>query len=107
VDDFSEDELWCPYYSDTLDFTAPTRRDYTPMKGHLVSCFANSCRLSIIISDVIVQLYSRRDRSITEDVVRDIKSRLDNWRADSPTHLKYDPADLPAISPPPHIIAQK
>ncbi|RYP18153.1 hypothetical protein DL765_004079 [Monosporascus sp. GIB2] len=106
LDDLSEDEPWCPYYSDALDFTALSHREYPPMKGHLVSCFVNSCRLSIIISDVIIQLYSKRGRSITGDVVRDIKTRLDSWRANSPAHLKYDPTDLPAISPPPHIIAQ-
>jgi hypothetical protein len=77
------------------------------MKSHLVSCFVNSCRLAIIINDVIIQLYSRRGRSITEDVFKDINTRLDVWRANSPAHLRYEADDLPTVSPPPHIIAQK
>jgi hypothetical protein len=64
-------------------------------------------KLSIIINDIIVQLYSRRSRTITEAALRDITRRLDRWRADSPLHLRYDPDALPKMGPPPHIISQK
>ena len=77
------------------------------MKTFSVSCFANSCKLSIIINDIIVQLYSRRNRTMTEAALKDIETRLDLWRARSPAHLRYEPDNLPDICPPPHIISQK
>jgi hypothetical protein len=61
----------------------------------------------MIIHDIIVQLYYRRNRTNTEETIKDIKSRLDSWRENSPRHLKYDPDNLPTICPPPHIISQK
>jgi hypothetical protein len=80
---------------------------YPLMKSHAVSCFSNSCKISVIINDIILQLYSRRDRHITESSLHAIRARLDTWRAQTPAHLKYDPDNLPAVSPPPHIITQK
>lgn len=84
------------------------RDGYPPRQNHAVSCFVNSCRLAIIINDIVVQLYSKRNnRSMTESSLRDIKVRLGVWRAESPAHLKYDVDNLPTICPPPHIISQK
>lgn len=101
-----ESETWSPYYGDSIDISKLTQNRYAPQTSHAVSCFANSCKLSIIINDIIFQLYSRRSRAITEPVLRDIKVRLDAWRAESPMHLRYEPDFLPAVSPPPHIISQ-
>ncbi|CEL04563.1 hypothetical protein ASPCAL05691 [Aspergillus calidoustus] len=106
LDDSTELETWCPYYKDSLNLTKLTHNQYPPMKSRSVACFVNSCRLSIIINDIIIQLYSRRSRSITEGALKDIKLRLESWRANSPSHLRYDPDSLPEICPPPHIIAQ-
>jgi len=81
---------------------------YPPNKNYAVSCFVNSCRLAIIINDIVVQLYSKRNnRSMTESSLRDIKVRLDVWRAESPSHLKFNVDNLPAVCPPPHIVSQK
>ena len=107
VDTSAEMETWTPYYGDSLNLTKMTQHQYPQMTSHSVSCFANSCKLSIIINDIIVQLYSKRNRTITVDSLRDLKSRLDNWRAESPPHLRYDPDNLPTICPPPHLISQK
>ncbi|KAF6812841.1 fungal specific transcription factor [Colletotrichum plurivorum] len=59
-----------------------------------------------MLNDIILQVYSRRSRPITEAALKDIKTRLDHWRAQSPPHLRYDPDDLPKVCPPPHIISQ-
>ena len=107
VDDSMELETWSPYYGDSLNLSKLTHNQYPHMVSHSVSCFVNSCRLSIIINDIIVQLYSRRSRTITEQALKDIKTRLDRWRAQSPAHLSYDPDNLPPICPPPHLISQK
>lgn len=76
------------------------------MKAHYVSCFANSCKLSIILHDIIVQLYSPR-RPATEEAVGVVQTRLATWRAQSPSHLRYDADDLPGICPPIYILSQK
>ena len=107
VDDSMELEMWAPYYGDSASFAKITQNQYSPQPSHAVSCFANSCKLSIIINDIIFQLYSRKSRTITEPAVQDIKRRLDLWRAESPAHLRYEADSLPSISPPPHIISQK
>ena len=107
VDDTAESEIWSPYHEDTSPLTRLNPGQYPVLKSHAVSCFANSCKLSVIINDIIVQLYSKRSRAITESSLNDIKVRLDAWRAESPAHLRYDPDNLPTTCPPPHIISQK
>ncbi|RBR25047.1 uncharacterized protein FIESC28_02171 [Fusarium coffeatum] len=106
MDDTAESEIWSPYHEDTSPLTRLSPGQYPVMKSHAVSCFANSCKLSVIINDIIVQLYSKRSRAITESSLNDIKVRLDAWRAESPAHLRYDPDNLPTTCPPPHIISQ-
>ncbi|KAK2690804.1 hypothetical protein QWA68_010399 [Fusarium oxysporum] len=106
MDDSAESDVWSPYYEDTSPLTRLAPSQYPVMKSHAVSCFANSCKLSVIINDIIVQLYSKRSRAITESSLNDIKARLETWRAESPVHLRYDPEYLPNICPPPHIISQ-
>lgn len=81
--------------------------EYRTRKGHYVSCFANSCKLSIIINDIIINLYSRRGVLNLNGALEQIMTKLAAWRAQSPAHLKYDAEDLPEICPPPHIISQK
>ncbi|UNI19481.1 hypothetical protein JDV02_005663 [Purpureocillium takamizusanense] len=106
LDHSTEHETWVPYYGDSLDSADNSRSHYPPRKSHAVSCFVNSCKLAIIINDIVVQLYSRRKRSISETALDDIKRRLDLWRTRSPSHLRYDPNNLPSICPPPHLISQ-
>ncbi|KAJ6440154.1 fungal specific transcription factor domain-containing protein [Purpureocillium lavendulum] len=106
LDRSTENEIWTPYYGDSLDSPDSPRSQYPPRKSHAVSCFVNSCRLSIIINEIVVQLYARRRRSVTEAALTDIKRRLDLWRNRSPAHLRYDPDNLPTICPPPHLISQ-
>ncbi|KAK6004300.1 hypothetical protein QM012_009150 [Aureobasidium pullulans] len=106
VDETSETETWSPYNGESFSLTKLPPGQYPPMRSHAVSCFTNSCKIAVIINDIILQLYSRRDRHITESSLHDIRARLDTWRAQSPSHLKYDPDNLPAVSPPPHIITQ-
>ncbi|KAG9511768.1 hypothetical protein KCV07_g9937, partial [Aureobasidium melanogenum] len=106
VDETSETETWSPYNGESFSLTKLPPGQYPPMRSYAVTCFANSCKISVIINDIILQLYSRRDRHITESSLHDIRARLDTWRAQSPSHLKYDPDNLPAVSPPPHIITQ-
>jgi len=105
VDTFAEHELWMPYHADSLNISIG---EYPPMKNHAVSCFENSCKLSVIINDIIHELYSRRGPSdVDGNVIKGIRDQLDDWRMNSPKHLKYEPQDLPKYCPPPHILSQK
>ncbi|KAL5461000.1 hypothetical protein PMIN07_005508 [Paraphaeosphaeria minitans] len=106
IDDAMELEEWSPHHDDLLNLTRLAQNQYPDSKSHVVSCFANSCKLSIIINDIILQLYSPKSRTITETALRSIKMRLDIWRVELPAHLRYDPENLPSVCPPPHIISQ-
>lgn len=106
MDDAGED-LWRPYCDDAADLAGQRLGKYPHVQSYTVSCFRNSCKLAVIINDIIVHLYSRRSRAITETALKDIKRRLDIWRTQSPEHLRYGSDNIPSVSPPPHIVAQK
>lgn len=107
MDDYAEYEPWSPYYGDSINLSKTSIGEYPPYKAHTVTCFKNSCKLAVIINDIILQLYSRGSTLDAEDTLRDTKARLDTWREQSPPHLKYDPDHLPDYCPPPHILTQK
>ncbi|KAI0448774.1 hypothetical protein F5B21DRAFT_518684 [Xylaria acuta] len=94
VDNSADQDSWVPYYHDSIDLTKLGHGHYPPTRAHLVGSFINSCRLSIIINDIIIQLYSCRIREGTQIAFKDIKDRLHLWRTHSPAHLKYDPDNL-------------
>ncbi|GAD99980.1 hypothetical protein FG01795.1 [Paecilomyces variotii No. 5] len=105
LDTSAENEVWSPYHGESLNLSKTSAGEYPPLKAHLVSCFENSCKLSVILNDIITQLYSRRSLPDLDQTLR-IKRRLDEWREQSPDHLKYEADNLPADCPPPHIITQ-
>ncbi|KAL4779966.1 fungal-specific transcription factor domain-containing protein [Aspergillus varians] len=105
LDTSAEDELWSPYHGDSVNLSRVSVGEYPPMKAHSISCFENSCKLSIILNDILIELYSRRGPPDLDKTLR-IKRKLDEWRENLPEHLKYDPYNLPAHCPPPHIMTQ-
>lgn len=104
--DSLEAESWSPFCADSVAMTRLAPGEYPTRKGHYVSCFTNSCRLSVIINDIVISLYSRRGVRNLNGALEQVKTKLAAWRAQSPAHLKYDAEDLPEICPPPHIISQ-
>lgn len=107
LDDSAEEELWMPLATESFTMSVLPETDYPPMKSHIVSCFANSCKLSIIISDIIQKLYSKQSQVEADAALEDIQARLDAWRSGTPPHLRYEDNALPIICGPPHIISQK
>ncbi|ETS77652.1 hypothetical protein PFICI_09714 [Pestalotiopsis fici W106-1] len=105
LDDFQEHDLWIPDDAPTAgpDDSTPV---FPPMKFHIVSSFVNACKLAVIISDIILCLYSGRHGEDVNVASRAIRERLDSWRALTPDHLKIDPNNLPEICPVPHIVSQ-
>ncbi|KAI1852034.1 hypothetical protein JX265_008161 [Neoarthrinium moseri] len=106
LDDYAEYALWSPEDPGPNAEEAPSA-SYHPLKAYTISCFVNSCKLAVIISDIIVLLYSRTPGDDADSTLRGIRDRLDEWRALSPDHLKLQPDNFPNICPPPHIISQK
>lgn len=107
MDDSAENDLWVPYYGDRNSPDKAPPAEYPPMKSHLVSSFQNVCKLAVILNDIILQLYSRRENINMDEALNRLQGRLDHWREQSPVHLRYDPDNLPQVCPPPHIITQK
>lgn len=109
LDDFAEHDLWAPEEAVVIGSGSNkgTTQGFPPMKSHAVSNFVNSCKLAVIISDIILHLYSSHRWEDGDITLRAIRGRLDDWRALTPDHLKLDPDDLPNICPPPHIVSQK
>ncbi|KAL2815054.1 fungal-specific transcription factor domain-containing protein [Aspergillus cavernicola] len=105
LDTSAENEVWSPYHGETLNLSRVSVGEYPPMKAHLISCFENSCKLSVILNDILIELYSRRGSPDLGKTLQ-IKRKLDEWRENLPEHLKYDPQNLPAHCPPPHIMTQ-
>ncbi|KAL2867481.1 Zn(II)2Cys6 transcription factor [Aspergillus lucknowensis] len=105
LDTSAENEIWTPYHGESLNLSRVSVGRYPPLKAHSISCFENSCKLSVILNDIIVHLYSRHGPPDLDETLR-IKRRLDEWRENLPEHLKYDPDNLPAYCPPPHIMSQ-
>lgn len=104
LDDFEETEAWIP---NGLDSRAPaSNTEYPLTPSYAVSCFRNFCKLGVIVNDILIQLYTKRQEDISS-FVRDTKGRLDAWRAHSDKHLRIDMHNLPSACPPPHIIFQK
>ncbi|KAF5855676.1 hypothetical protein ETB97_008611 [Aspergillus alliaceus] len=106
LDDSAENDLWVPYSGDQLSPDKASPGGYPPMKSHLVSSFQNVCKLAVILNDIILQLYSRRGILNMDEALNRIRGRLDQWREQSPAHLRYDADHLPQICPPPHILTQ-
>jgi hypothetical protein len=107
VDDYTEYELWLPYQGDAMELSKISAKEYPPMRMHANSCFQNSCKLAVIINDIILRLYSRHTAQHPEQTLRDVDLRLEEYRTNTPSHLLVDPLDLPNICPPIHILAQK
>jgi hypothetical protein len=106
VDTSADSDPWTPYFADSVNMTKHTLSQYPPTESCTVTAFINSCKLSIIIHDIITTLYYRRGKTVTESAFTDIQSSLDRWRAQSPQKVKIDVDNLP-LCPPPHLVSQK
>ncbi|KAH7385407.1 fungal-specific transcription factor domain-containing protein [Phaeosphaeria sp. MPI-PUGE-AT-0046c] len=106
LDTSADSDLWSPYFADSLNLTNHALSQYPPTQSYNVTAFINSCKLSIIIHDIITTLYYRRGKTVTETAFTDIQTSLENWRIRSPRHVKIDTDNLPTVCPPPHLISQ-
>ena len=120
MDDYSDNELWSPYYGDTPKPEAVRTPEYPPCPGYVVSCFRQLCRLCTVLNDLMHNIYSgdaaaRRDfededpsieMKATNDVpfIR-ISRDLRDWLISLPPHLRINPDQMPQLAPPAHIMS--
>ncbi|KAH7304057.1 fungal-specific transcription factor domain-containing protein [Stachybotrys elegans] len=95
ADDAEEFEPWSPSQGDSVHLTKLAPGEYPPTQCRVLSCFSNYCKLAVIISDIILCLYSRTTQPDTIGAVKHLKLRLDDSRESSPAHLKCVPYSLP------------
>lgn len=113
VDDFSETDLWEPYYGSLPRNDHNTRMPYTPVEGRVISCFTAHCKLSIILSSVMLNIYGtasaevdqRSNRSSSKASFNKIRSDLKNWWFNLAPNLKLESERLGTHSQPPHIVS--
>jgi hypothetical protein len=129
VDDSTEHDLWEPFYGSAAPDPARLAKEYSPTTGHVISCFTALCKLSIILSSIMLDIYgssppvndtcsdiatapmstaqggSRNSNSIRNGIFLKISSDLQIWLDSLPKHLRLDIKKLPKLSPPPHIVS--
>jgi hypothetical protein len=117
MDDYSDTDLWTPYYGETPRPDRAHTPHYPPCPGYVVSCFRQLCKLCVILNDVLQEIYSpettaRRDEDSTaeskvsgdEPFVR-ISRDLRDWLVCLPPHLRIAPDQMPQLAPPVHIVS--
>ncbi|KAL4966420.1 Zn(II)2Cys6 transcription factor [Aspergillus stella-maris] len=110
LDDFSKHDAWEPFYG--ADPKAKELPVYQPTPGHIISCFTALCKLCLVISKIMLELYSPqpsaqecklpKPRSRMAAFCR-IEQELGGWWATLPSHLRVSTHAMPLLSPPPHI----
>jgi hypothetical protein len=120
LDDYSDNELWAPYYGETPGADANHSTNYPPCSGYVVSCFRQLCRLCIILNDLLHNIYSGEaaaSRELEEeDPSGEVKAMneapfvrisrdLRDWLISLPPHLRINPDQMPQLAPPAHIMS--
>ena len=120
MDDYSDKELWVPYYGETPTPENATASNYPPVPGYVVSCFTHLCKLCVILNGLMQDIYSsnaaaRRNMEGTngsgpanqaeEDPFIRISRELRDWWLSLPRHLRIAPDQMPDLAPPVHIMS--
>ena len=99
LDHFEETEIWKP-----LGFSGA---DYPGAPAYSISTFANLCKLSVIMNDILNEVYAERNtgRTARSTNRKTLRVELEQWYNELPIHLKYDPSNGDTIVPPPHVLS--
>ncbi|EMD37133.1 hypothetical protein CERSUDRAFT_137619 [Gelatoporia subvermispora B] len=101
-----EHELWQPHPSPPPpgDDPGPQPRQLAPVRGHTISCFNESAKLSLILSTIMQTLYAIRSNLCRSSELSRLDKSLSKWYHELPEHLQFDPASPKNPAPPPHIL---
>ncbi|KAH8816643.1 fungal-specific transcription factor domain-containing protein [Xylogone sp. PMI_703] len=125
TNNFLENDLWEPYYGFDSREDVSARTRYSPQKGYMISCFTWLSKLSMILSAIMLEIYSSsaecRSDSETASSKRSssssdsqtaknsafvrISSSLQRWWMELPDFLRLNVRRLPQLSPPLHIVS--
>ncbi|KAJ4597012.1 hypothetical protein HRR83_004440 [Exophiala dermatitidis] len=120
MDDYSDSDLWAPYYGETPSPEVANTPDYPPCPGYVVSCFRPLCKICVILNDLMQNIYrpsaaAGRDAE-EEDQLAEAKANsetsfirisrnLRDWLMSLPPHLRINPSQMPSQAPPAHIMS--
>jgi hypothetical protein len=99
MDEIGEDSLWMPYGS------SDSSPDWPPMPAHTFSAFANFCKLTLIIQDILITVYAKGRLQQVTHFVHQTRRRLEEWYTSTPPHLLI-PSTTTHCAPP-HIATQQ
>jgi len=120
MDDYSDTDLWAPYYGETPKPDHAHAPHYPPCPGYVVSCFRQLCKLCVILNDLMHNIYSseataRREmdeeehstevKAANEAPFIRISRDLRDWLISLPAHLRINPDQMPQLAPPVHIMS--
>jgi len=94
-----DQEIWQPYPPDALG------QDFSPVPSMIMSCFREQCELSVIITDIMDQIYPVRTMQDTprRQLLQQLEGRLHRWLVNLPDHLRYTAASS-HVTPLPHVL---
>ncbi|PHH92546.1 hypothetical protein CDD83_6944 [Cordyceps sp. RAO-2017] len=102
-DDSAEDDIWVPFGAQQVGVTWK----YPPTTAHSASCFMSMCRLSVIFNEILIHMYDPLSQNTDDEVQECLRTQepaFQEWWNQLPPHLRLDPAALPALAPPSHIV---
>ncbi|KIW93911.1 uncharacterized protein Z519_05226 [Cladophialophora bantiana CBS 173.52] len=120
MDDYSDGDLWAPYYGETPTPELASAPNYPPCPGYVVSCFRQLCKICVILNDLMHNIYSseaaaRREmeeedhsaeaKAVSEAPFVRISRDLRDWLISLPPHLRINPDQMPSLAPPVHIMS--
>ncbi|PCH37572.1 hypothetical protein WOLCODRAFT_84184 [Wolfiporia cocos MD-104 SS10] len=99
-------EAWAPHPSAPLrdDSDEPRFPERAPVPGHVVSCFAASATLSVILSQIMQTLYAISPPAYRQAEFARFERELGKWYHELPAHLVCDPAAARSPAPLPHVL---
>jgi hypothetical protein len=102
LDDSAEDEIWVPH-----GVTFPPGSEYPETKSRAISSFMQICNLSVILNQILLDLYDPRQHSTgaqRRKCVTEQGAALSMWWSNLPSFLKIETTALPNFAPPSHIV---
>ncbi|KAI8972440.1 fungal-specific transcription factor domain-containing protein [Trametes punicea] len=101
-----EMEVWRPHPEPpVVEDAAATRRDeVVPAPGRVISCFNESAKLSLILSQICETVYAIKPPTSRPAELARLDRMLTKWSLELPEHLRWDPAAPKTPPPPPHIL---
>ena len=117
MDDFSDTELWSPYFGEISSEPDVKPSHYPPTPGYVVSCFRQLCKLSIILNDLLHGIYSPTaaahhgsnesgpSKPALDTPFMRIARDLREWWIALPPYLRIAPDGMPSLAPPTHIVS--